>query len=599
MAGMAIHDDVLVLDGDKVAALDLVRALGQSGLSVAVAASQRDAMAFGSRFTGRRELYPDPRESPAGFVRWLERSLISDPVKLVIPVTDLTTLPIAEHLGRLRAHAAIATESFEKLQVVCDKLRTIELANRVGVPVPRTTVLRSAADITAGGRTFPLVCKPLRSTVWSERGFRATSVWYAFDEAQFRADAARAIVTCPLLVQEYKRGDGIGIEVLARDGVLLQVFQHRRLHELPLTGGGSTYRISEPTDPTLRDYAARLMGALKWTGVAMVEFKVDADTGDAVLMEINGRFWGSLPLATRSGVPFATALYDVLVLGRTPVQGPYRTGVRCRRLASDVDWFKEMATLAADDPRVQAGLVRRIPRRALVGELARLLHPGERYDMQMWQDLAPGLRDLYALTAAQGGMLRRHAARMTAGPRAKWYRVRNRGRALRAVRAAQRVLFVCYGNIMRSAFAAAYFEQCAGARGIGVRTIGAGFHPVTGRPADPRMLAAAERRGVDLSSHRSRSVDRELVEWADLIVVMDRSHLSRLRDMYPEAASTRTFLLGLFDNQAGDLEILDPYAAGDDATERVCDRISGAVDGMQSLAGRATPALAAAETVRS
>jgi protein-tyrosine-phosphatase/predicted ATP-grasp superfamily ATP-dependent carboligase len=594
MAGMAIHNDVLVLDGDKIAALDLVRALGRAGLSVAVAASQPDAIAFGSRFARRRDLYPDPRESPAEFVRWLERSLVSDGVKLVIPVTDLTTLPIAEHASRLRAHAAIATESFEKLQVVCDKLRTIELANRVGVPVPRTTVLRSEADITAGGRTFPLVCKPLRSSVWSEEGFRATSVWYAFEEAQFRADAVRAIATCPLLIQEYRRGSGIGIEVLARNGELLQVFQHRRLHELPLTGGGSTYRISEPTDPTLREYAARLMGALKWTGVAMIEFKVDADTGEAVLIEINGRFWGSLPLATRAGVPFATALYEMLVLGRTPAQRPYTAGVRCRRLLSDVDWFKEMGTLAADDPRVQAGLLRRIPRRELLAELARLLHPGDHYDVQMWQDLVPGVRDLCALVAAQGGMIRRRAARMSTGFKAAWYRARNTRRAVGAVRAAERVLFVCYGNIMRSAFAAAYFEQCAGATDVGVQIISAGFHHAAGRPADPRMLAAARRRGVRLASHRSQTIDRTMVEWADVIIAMDRSHLRELREHYP-AAATKIFLLGLFDSNAGDVQILDPYAADDAATERVCDRIAAAIDRMRSIITAGTPALAVAE----
>jgi protein-tyrosine-phosphatase/predicted ATP-grasp superfamily ATP-dependent carboligase len=591
MALMAFSNDVLVLDGDKIAALDIVRELGRSGLSVAVAASRRNALAFGSRFAGRRELYPDPGESPAEFVAWLERSLVSDPVRLVIPVTDLTTLPVAEHIQRLRAHAAIAAESFENLQVVCDKLRTIELAGRLGVPVPRTAVVRSEAELDAGGRTFPVVCKPLRSSVWSDSGFRATSVWYGFDEAQFRTEAARSIATCPLLVQEYTRGNGVGLEVLARDGELLLVFQHRRLHELPLTGGGSTYRISEPPDPTLREYAARLMGALNWTGVAMIEFKVDADTGQAVLMEINGRFWGSLPLATRAGVPFAAELYNMLVLGRTPVQRPYRAGVRCRRLGSDVDWFKEMATLAVDDPRVRAGLVRRIPRRVLFAEAVRLLHPGERYDVQMWQDPVPAVRDLCALGAAQGGMIRRQAARMTAGSRAAWHRVRNARKAVRAVRVAQRTLFVCYGNIMRSAFAAEYYRHRVDASGQAAQVQSSGIYDVSGRPADPRMSAAAARRGIDLSAHRSRTVDAAAVAWADVILVMDRSHLDALRRRYPAAAS-KFFLLALLDPGSGrEIEIPDPYLADESATERVCSRIITAIDGMlavQRAARRAT-----------
>ena len=589
MARMATRADVLVLDGDKVAALDIVRALGRSGLSVAVAAARRDAIAFASRFAARRELYPDPRESPSRFVEWLERSLVSAPVALVIPITDPTTLPIADHADRLRARAAIATESSANLQVVCDKLRTIELAGSVGVPVPRTEVLRSEAEIGVGGRTFPLVCKPLRSSVWSESGFCATSVWYAFEEAEFRTDALRAMATCPLLIQEYRRGYGIGVEVLARDGVLLQVFQHRRLHELPLTGGGSTYRISEPIDPTLREYAARLMGALKWTGVAMIEFKVDADTGEAVLMEINGRFWGSLPLATRSGVPFARALYDMHVLGRTPVQPSYRTGVRSRALRADVDWFKEMGALTADDPRVQAGVLRRIPRWRLLAELARLLHPAERYDVQMWADPIPGLRDLCALAVSQGAMLRRRATRLAAVPRTAWHRARHTRRAVRTVRTAQRVLFVCYGNIMRSAFAAEYYRNHPAAPATQV--LSAGLHKTTGRPADPRMSAAAARRGIDLFAHRSRAIDASTIAWADVILVMDHSHLDALRQRYP-AATSKTFLLALLDPAATRrLDIPDPYAGNSGSTERVCSRITAAIDAMLSIQSRTAPPL--------
>jgi protein-tyrosine-phosphatase len=190
-------------------------------------------------------------------------------------------------------------------------------------------------------------------------------------------------------------------------------------------------------------------------------------------------------------------------------------------------------------------------------------------------------------------MIRRRAARLAAGSRAAWHRARHTRRAVGAVREADRVLFVCYGNIMRSAFAAAYFEQTAGATDI--ETISAGFHYAAGRPADPRMLAAARRRGVDLASHRSRTIDVALVEWADVIVAMDRSHLRELREHYP-AASAKIFLLGLFDRDAGDVQILDPYAADDAATERVCERIVAAIDRMRSIIMAGAPALAVANT---
>jgi protein-tyrosine-phosphatase/predicted ATP-grasp superfamily ATP-dependent carboligase len=574
---MAARHHVLVLDGDKVAALDIVRAFGRRGLSVAVAASRPDAIAFRSRFAQRCEIYPDPRQAPGDFVAWLQRSLVRDPVTLVVPVTDLTTLPIAANSADLAGHAMLATERFETLQVVCDKFRTIELARRVGVPVPRTAVVTSPAEVAALQTAFPVVCKPARSAVWSAAGFEATSVWYARDDRQFRLDAAKAVAICPVLVQEFTSGHGVGIELLAQGGELLQVFQHRRLHELPLSGGGSTYRISEAVDPRLRDYAARLMAGLDWTGVAMVEFRIDRRTGEPVLMEINGRFWGSLPLSSRAGFSFANDLYDLLVLQRRHAPRAPAVGVRCRKLADDIEWFKERLQVRASDPLVAAGIVPRVRRPVVLLELLRAAWPGEHTDVQVWWDPAPGLVDLRRIAATQLAMARRYGARAAARGWSLGYRARHRHTLLRHVTQAQRVLFVCYGNIMRSAFAEAYLTRQAARANVAIEARSVGFHRRPGRPADPRMVEAAGRRGVDLTAHSARTIEEDSIAWADVILAMDRSHLRALRNRYP-AAAARVFLLSVLEPGNADADIPDPYSEDDAATDRVCERIGLAVD---------------------
>ena len=63
------------------------------------------------------------------------------------------------------------------------------------------------------------------------------------------------------------------------------------------------------------------MRALRYTGVAMVEFKVNAKTGEFVLIEINGRFWGSLPLAVAAGANFPLWLYQMWVENREDFSG--------------------------------------------------------------------------------------------------------------------------------------------------------------------------------------------------------------------------------------------------------------------------------------
>jgi predicted ATP-grasp superfamily ATP-dependent carboligase len=69
---------------------------------------------------------------------------------------------------------------------------------------------------------------------------------------------------------------------------------------------------------------------LAWEGIAMVKYRHDSASGESALMEINGRFWGSVPLAYQSGAPFPTLCYRLLGINTSVAIAPYRSGVRCR-----------------------------------------------------------------------------------------------------------------------------------------------------------------------------------------------------------------------------------------------------------------------------
>src|SRR3954449_2422268 len=144
---------------------------------------------------------------------------------------------------------------------------------------------------------------------------------------------------CPALLQEYYAGEGHGVELLTDRGRPIAAFQHRRLHEVPFTGGASALREGVALDPELYGHAVRLLAELRWTGLAMVEFRVGPD--GPLLMEINGRIWGSLPLAVKSGVDFPLRLVE-LHLGRRldPVAGAKGAeGVRSRNLGLELVWI--------------------------------------------------------------------------------------------------------------------------------------------------------------------------------------------------------------------------------------------------------------------
>jgi predicted ATP-grasp superfamily ATP-dependent carboligase len=121
------------------------------------------------------------------------------------------------------------------------------------------------------------------------------------------------------------------------DDAPLAVFAHRRLREKPPAGGVSVYRESIPADPVLVQSSVALLQHFQWRGVAMVEYKVDESSGTPYLMEINGRFWGSLQLAIDAGVDFPTLLVRAAAGEHVASVTSYRVGVRSRWWWGDVD----------------------------------------------------------------------------------------------------------------------------------------------------------------------------------------------------------------------------------------------------------------------
>jgi predicted ATP-grasp superfamily ATP-dependent carboligase len=167
----------------------------------------------------------------------------------------------------------------------------------------------------------------------------AAGVHYAASEAELRRlyEQTEYLASYPSLIQQRIVGAGVGLFGLFDHGELLTAFAHRRLREKPPSGGVSVLCESVPLDARLRDDARRLLGPLRWHGVAMLEYKQEAATGNQFLIEVNGRFWGSLQLAVDAGVDFPY-LTCQLALGRRPdATATYRAGVKNRWLLGDLD----------------------------------------------------------------------------------------------------------------------------------------------------------------------------------------------------------------------------------------------------------------------
>ncbi|MDE1925778.1 MAG: ATP-grasp domain-containing protein [Burkholderiales bacterium] len=558
---------VLVLDADQASTLTIVRSLARRGLAVEVASDAERPLAGRSRHVVACLRYPDPLRDEAGFIAWLRQQLDERRRELVIPVTERTLVPLMRARARFEGEP-IAMASTEALEQVLDKDRTGALARSLGIPIPRSVVVASAAEAVAAAQDlgYPVVVKPARSVGGDAGGRVQLRVAYAFDDAGLAAEAASALRHGAVILQSYFRGEGVGIELIADQGELRYAFQHRRLHEVPLTGGGSTLRVSEAPVPALLEASRRLVQALRWHGVAMVEFKYQPQTGAYVLVEINGRFWGSLPLAVAAGADFPAMLHELWTQGRVGAWPPARSGVVARHLARDIDWLEHVLRKAAPPQLVTLPSKRDVLRDWLL-----MFSPRHHFDVQTWRDPWPGLVDL--------GRIARHQARRFGAIVAQRRRLERELRAAAPARqrlhSAQRVVFLCHGNINRSALAQAYAESRYPGRH---EYASAGFHSPAGRPADPTMVEVAAAAGVDLAQWQSRTLDARLVADADIVFAMEAAHLDRLQREHPGAAGKAYLLGAAIASGPAQVEVPDPYGKPRAAYERVCGQVRAAVD---------------------
>lgn len=562
----------LILDGHSRAAVEAVQSLGRAGIPVTVSAAEADCSAFASRYPVDRLLQPDT-VPVAGFIQWLRALDARQRFELLIPSTEASLLAL-QSLAEddpLRRRAVLPSQ--QDMAIALDKTRTCALASRLAIHLPASRVIDHVTQIGSAA-ALPTVLKPSHSKRIEQGELKGFEPAIVSDAQARRAILGEWVPRMAVIEQEYIGGWGVGVEMLYRNGQRVWHLAHERLHEWPLTGGGSSYRRAIDPPPELLDAATRLMDALDWHGVAMVEFKRAPD-GRFVLMEINPRLWGSLALSIDAGVDFPIGLWQ-LATGRMPAPQPrYRVGMRTRHLVNDTLLWQR-GNLLADRSNPLLLLRPRLP--SLLGPL-RALIGGERWDHFQWSDLGPFVNDI-----RKAGLLARQVLaerNQTRHLGRRWQQERDRFAAIAdnvaRERRAPRLMFVCQANICRSPFAALLAAQ----RLPGCTIESSALSDRPGRGTPDNVADDAGRFNLDMRAHRSNTLTLEHGRHADAVFVMEPHQLQAVRARFPELAS-RTFLLGLF-AQSPSARIDDPNFLGSAEVRRINDQIASALDGLKAL----------------
>ena len=553
---------VLVIGDDIRSFLAIVRSLGRKGVNVHVAPFDLSSPALLSKFINNIVSLPRYDFSPETWVAALSDLLKQYEYDLIIPCDERSFIPFIKHRDIFDSTklAIINNKSFDSY---FDKQKTRELASQLGVPVAEGRLLKADDTYETLFSEFGMrfVIKPRRSfslTNCTVRG-KVAIIKNAHD---FSAYFTKGL-TDQFLVERNFAGVGGGLSVLAKDGKIISCFQHRREREPP-TGGGSSYRGSEPVDSDIYNACSKMAEATKLTGVAMFEWKrALEDKKSWILVEVNARFWGSLPLAIAAGVDFPYDLLRLLSGENIQKQNPYTVPIYSRHLSGDFRSQLYYCMSLVSDRKI-FGLLK-----TLSSEVAtflwRLVQNQERFDTFSLDDLRPfygecseELRSIGESIVFRFPLLNTLRQKISQARFVK--AINNDGKK-------KRVIFVCLGNICRSPFAEKYFLKLCKDKHLDIEILSCGTLPFSGRQSPQNAQQAANKFGTDLSHHRSQFINQIVFEDSDIIIVFDRITMMAFRSM--NRVHQAHYLFDL----VGQDEILDPYESSVDGFVRTYEII--------------------------
>ena len=328
----------LVVGGDHPG-LGIARSLGRQGIPVYIVDDQHSISAY-SKYASKVIRVKDLRD---------EEKTVDAVVEIgkrfglqgwvLFPTRDETVAAFSRHRCRLADVFRVTTPDWDTVQWAWDKNNTYLMAERLGIPVPRTWNLGNVDELSSLFPYLPLAIKP----AVKENFFYATGAkaWRANTPDELRElfeKAARQIKLGEIMVQEIIPGDGqcqFSYCAFFRDGHAHSSLVAKRGRQHPREFGRAATYVETIDLPEVEELSERFLKAINYYGLVEVEFKQDPRDGRYKLLDVNARTWGFHSIGCGAGVDFPYLLFaDQMGLPLERSRG--RAGIGWLRLVTDI-----------------------------------------------------------------------------------------------------------------------------------------------------------------------------------------------------------------------------------------------------------------------
>jgi len=320
---------ILVTNAEEWICLNVCRSLGKKGIGVDVASHRNDAMTFHSKYRRRKYTYSDPSASEKKFVRDIVDIIKNKTYEFLVSTNDVTLMTISSNRDKIGKYVDLPLPSHETLEICDNKSKTIEMAEKLDIPCPKTFFVRDISDIkdVAKDIDFPVVIKPFRG-----QGARGVSFVQTPEMLEEQYKKTKAVYG-DAMIQEYIKGVRYNLGVIFN-------YKHEpkrlALWKTIRFVGGITIFGETVEQPKVLKLGLKFLKKIRYFGVGIIDFIMDEKDNRPKLMEINPRFAGNMTIPIEAGVDFPYLLYRMLKDGDIEKNFNYKKEVCSRHLMLDL-----------------------------------------------------------------------------------------------------------------------------------------------------------------------------------------------------------------------------------------------------------------------